>query len=182
MNKIILMASALSKSFSAFLGIIVISIFMSVIISGVSFNDFAGQTLNLFGGSFIIFLSLFIFMVTFCWVKMLEYRFDHAERDVWTQLGHHIANGTATLALTYTLLGISLGIGSLSNQELNADTIQTVIRGLTQNFSLAFMTTVVGLPVSGILRAILSVTEARIIASQGNAKINKEYHFEREVA
>ena len=82
----------------------------------------------------------------------------------WLVAGIQAANGVATLALTYTLLGISLGIGSLAGQELTPDTIQGVIKVLTENFSLAFMTTVVGLPTSALLRSLLLVTDARINA------------------
>tara|TARA_B100000683_G_scaffold220295_1_gene217084 strand:- start:1019 stop:1255 length:237 start_codon:yes stop_codon:yes gene_type:complete len=71
------------------------------------------------------------------------------------------ANGVTTLALTFTLLGISLGIGGLAEQNLTPETVQTVIRDLTANFSLAFMTTVVGLPMSAILRALLVVSHNR---------------------
>jgi hypothetical protein len=66
-----------------------------------------------------------------------------------------------TLALTFTLLGISLGIGTLAGQELTPETIQPVIRKMTANFSLAFMTTVVGLPISALLRSLIIVTHAR---------------------
>ena len=81
-----------------------------------------------------------------------------AERDYWFAVGMQAANGVTTLALTFTLLGISLGIGSLAGQTLTPETVQTVIRDLTANFSLAFMTTVVGLPVSAGLRALLVIS------------------------
>ena len=73
----------------------------------------------------------------------------------------HAAQGVATLALTFTLLGISLGIGSLADNQLTPDTIQSVISQLTNRFSMAFMTTVIGLPVSAVLRTGLAVTYAR---------------------
>ena len=79
----------------------------------------------------------------------------------WTEAGLQAANGIATLALTYTLLGISLGIGTLAEQELTPETVRHVIRGLTSQFSLAFMTTVVGLPTAAILRTLLVVTHAQ---------------------
>ena len=71
------------------------------------------------------------------------------------------AHGVATLALTYTLFGISLGIGTLAGQGLTPETVQTVIRDLTASFSLAFMTTVVGLPLSAALRTILVVVHGK---------------------
>jgi hypothetical protein len=85
----------------------------------------------------------------------------------------HAANGIATLALTYTLFGISLGIGDLAGQNLTPDTVQAVIRGLTERFSLAFMTTVIGLPTSALLRALLSITAAWIDAKTSEKGLMK---------
>ena len=79
------------------------------------------------------------------------------QQPFWQDLGFQAAGGIATLSLTFTLLGISLGIGSLSAQTISPDTIQDIISGLTRNFSMAFMTTVVGLPTSAILRAMISL-------------------------
>ncbi len=59
-----------------------------------------------------------------------------------------------------------LGIGSLAEQGLSPETVQSVVRELTRHFSLAFLTTVLGLPTSAALRALLLVTEARLEARQ----------------
>jgi len=82
---------------------------------------------------------------------------DKALLHVWHEVGQQSASGIATLALTFTLLGISLGIESLSQQNLNPQTINTVIQALTKHFSTAFMTTVLGLPTAHLIRSILSV-------------------------
>ena len=108
-------------------------------------------------------LAALILTTAFSWVRM---RHDGKEggnpdkRDFWFETGMQAANGVTTLALTYTLLGISLGIGSLATQELTPETIQPIVRSLTANFSLAFMTTVIGLPASALLRALLQITHA----------------------
>ena len=62
---------------------------------------------------------------------------DPRGSEVSLETGLQAANGIATLALTYTLLGISLGIGSLAGHELGPETIQAVIRDLTRHFSMA---------------------------------------------
>ena len=80
---------------------------------------------------------------------------------LWLDAGLQAAAGITTLSLTYTLLGISLGIGSMADQPLTPETVQEVIRGLTQQFSLAFMTTVIGLPLAAVLRALLTLIHAR---------------------
>jgi len=164
-SRILLISQVTSRSLSIFLGLSVMVIAASAVIWGGSFNSITHQALDLFGTSFIILLSVLLFMVCFCWIKMVDNKFNKSVRAVWTELAEHAANGTATLALTYTLLGISLGISSLSNQELSSDTIQAVIGGLTKHFSLAFMTTVVGLPISCFLRAVVCVTEANFLAA-----------------
>lgn len=77
--------------------------------------------------------------------------------EVWYETGQQAASGIATLALTFTLLGISLGIDSLSKQSLSPETVNAVIQELTRHFSTAFMTTVVGLPTAHLIRSVLSV-------------------------
>ena len=76
-------------------------------------------------------------------------------------IGLHAANGIATVALTFTLFGISAGIGELAAGDLNIDTINTVIASLTDQFSMAFMTSVVGLPLSALMRVVVGVTGKR---------------------
>jgi len=94
------------------------------------------------------------------------------ERLIWTEGGLHAANSAATLALTYTLLGISLGVRTLADQELNTDTVQKVIGGLTEHFSVAFMTTVLGLPTAAGLRALISITDVKLQADS----ITRNHH------
>ena len=68
-----------------------------------------------------------------------------------------LSNLISTIALTYTLLGISLGIGELSASKLDVNTINQTISKLTEQFSMAFMTSVIGLPLSAILRSIIVI-------------------------
>lgn len=88
-----------------------------------------------------------------------------AKPSVWYEIGLQASSGISTLALTFTLLGISLGIESLSQQALTPETVGNVIQDLTRHFSTAFMTTVVGLPASHIIRSILTI---RWVAKQNN--------------
>lgn len=79
----------------------------------------------------------------------------------WRQVGLQAASCVATLALTCTLLGISLGIGGLADRALSPETVTEVIGDLTRHFSLAFMTTVIGLPVSALLRSTVLILSER---------------------
>ena len=84
------------------------------------------------------------------------------QQAYWYEVGQQASGGVATLALTYTLLGLSMGIGSLSGQEITPDSIQGIIQGLTEHFSTAFMTTVVGLPSANALRAFVSIRRVKL--------------------
>lgn len=84
-------------------------------------------------------------------------------RHYWHEVASQCAGGIATLALTFTLLGISLGIGSLAEQAINPETVQDIIKNLTRHFSTAFMTTVVGLPVANLLRACAALRNANLV-------------------
>lgn len=106
-----------------------------------------------FGWSFtLIFLGL-----TISGVVAIQKLAHPEQRAYWYEVGQQAANGVSTLALTFTLLGISLGIGSLSEQTLSPENIQDIIAQLTKQFSTAFMTTVVGLPCAAVLRAWLGI-------------------------
>ncbi len=84
--------------------------------------------------------------------------------NYWQEVGLQAGNAIATLALTFTLLGISLGIGTLSEQPLSPENIQLIVSGLTKQFSMAFMTTVIGLPTATVLRALISIKYQKITA------------------
>lgn len=158
-----------SQTVSYALGAFILILAVMAVSSGMSVSSMAHWALEMFGISFIALLALLVLTVIFCWFQMIRAAQSVSDRSIWTETGHHASNAVATLALTYTLLGISLGIGTLGDQELTPQTIQTVIRGLTEHFSLAFMTTVVGLPVSALLRALIAITDVHFTRHGGSA-------------
>ncbi|MDA1326413.1 MAG: hypothetical protein O3C34_16930 [Proteobacteria bacterium] len=109
------------------------------------------------GGAFLALLCGLVAVALLSWATILR---GTARTELWLEAGLHAAGGVSTVALTFTLLGISLGIGSLAGQALTPETVQSVIGELTARFSLAFFTTVIGLPVAAALRALLLVTHA----------------------
>ena len=85
------------------------------------------------------------------------YSVETSKKKLWFESGLQLSNLISTIALTYTLLGISLGIGELSASKLDVNTINQTISKLTEQFSMAFMTSVIGLPLSAILRSIIVI-------------------------
>ena len=148
-----------SRAVSYLLGGVAIALAVAALFTSSSAAEITRWAHEVLGWSFVALLGSLIFVALFAWIRMNSD--DGGDDDVWPEIGIQAANGVTTLALTYTLLGISLGIGSLAGQDLTPDTVQTVIRKMTANFSLAFMTTVIGLPVSAALRSLLIVTLAR---------------------
>lgn len=146
-----------SRATSYLMGALVVALAVAALVTSQSVTDIAAWAREVLGWTFVGLLASLVFLALFCWVRLLT----GETSDVWFEAGIQAANGVTTLALTFTLLGISLGIGTLTGQELTPDTIQPVIRRMTANFSLAFMTTVVGLPVSAVLRSLIVVTHAR---------------------
>lgn len=121
----------------------------------------AGWAFHVLGSSFVALLAGLLLGTAYCLVRLVGAQGDAAAADYWLMVGVQLANGVATLALTYTLFGISLGIGSLAGQTVSPDTVQGIIRDLTASFSLAFMTTVIGLPLSAVLRTLLVVVHGK---------------------
>lgn len=149
-----------SRAVSYLLGGLAVALAVAALITSASTSEITEWVRDVLGWSFVVLLAALVFTALFSWVRMNSANVG-GDGEVWLEAGVQAANGVTTLALTYTLLGISLGIGSLAGQELNPETIQVVIREMTANFSLAFMTTVVGLPVSAALRSLIVVTHAR---------------------
>ena len=144
-----------SRTMSFLLGLIVIALAVTAMTTQLTVGDIAAWLQQMLGVSFLVLLAGLISISLYAWVVILR---RCGPMQVWMDTGMHAANGITTLALTYTLLGISLGIGSLAEQSLTPETVQEVIRELTANFSLAFLTTVTGLPTATLLRAVLSIT------------------------
>ena len=157
--------STASRTTSYLLGGIVIAVAVASVAGSLEARDLANWAQDVFGPTFTILYLLLVTITLFCWVRLGQLRNDSSRAQPWLESGMHAASGVATLALTYTLLGISLGIGSLADQPLTTETIQTVIQGLTGHFSMAFMTTVVGLPSAAALRALLLISHASWTAS-----------------
>ena len=150
-----------SRALSGFLGVSVIVLALVATATSMQVADIVDWASRIFGALFLVMFAALAYVSLLSFVQVTTNGPADPGHRTWFEAGVQAANGIATLALTYTLLGISLGIGSLSDQVLTPDTIQGVIRGLTQHFSMAFMTTVVGLPVSAVLRAVLLVAYSR---------------------
>ena len=153
-----------SRSLSYFLGLCAISLAVAVGWTSSETYEIAEWALRVFGATFLCLFAALVFICLFCWTRIREYASEPAMRQVWVDSGFHAANGISTLALTYTLLGISLGIGTLADQDPTPESVQGIIQSLTEHFSLAFLTTVIGLPVAAIMRALIGITATRLDA------------------
>lgn len=140
-------------------GLFILAGFALVFLAGLSFvTDMPLAVMlnwaqKMFGWSFVGLFSMLLALGVIAACKLR----DTGRASLWFEVGQHAANGIATLALTFTLLGISLGIGSLSEQTLSPETIQNIIGDMTRQFSMAFMTTVVGLPAASFIRAWVGI-------------------------
>ncbi len=145
------------QAVSYLLGGLVLCTALAVVTVSRDVSAVAGWALDVLGAGFLCLLGGLIFLAVLALIRINDSAADEKTKGLWFEVGLQASGGVTTLALTFTLLGISIGIGSLAGQPLTPETVQTVIRDLTANFSLAFMTTVVGLPVSSALRAALTI-------------------------
>lgn len=152
------------KALAWFLGTVVLALAAAAMTTSSGVSEIAHWVHQSFGASFLVLFSSLVLFALYCWIRLQRGGEVEQRRRIWLEAGMHAANGVATLGLTYTLLGISLGIAALSQHELTPDTVQQVIGQLTRYFSVAFLTSVVGVPVAASLRAIILVTESRIEA------------------
>jgi hypothetical protein len=113
-----------------------------------------------FSGAFIMIYSLLVALGIYAITQLKALKYA----NYWQEVGQQAGNAIATLALTFTLLGISLGIGTLAEQPLSPENVQMMVSGLTKQFSMAFMTTVIGLPTATIIRALISIKYQKVTA------------------
>ena len=144
-----------SQAISIFLGCILISLVFFVYLTENEPFEVFNMATSILGSTFILLISLLTFFSIICITNVITLKLY--EKKLWFETGIQLSNLISTIALTYTLLGISLGIGELSSSKLDVDTINETISKLTEQFSMAFMTSVVGLPLSGVLRSILII-------------------------
>ena len=144
-----------SQALSIFLGGIVLILFLYVGYSDTNPYFVFEWLVSTLGYSFLI-ITTFLTLIAIISIININ-NCESRRRKFWFETGLQVSNLISTLALTYTLLGISLGIGELSSSKLDIDTINQTISKLTQQFSMAFMTSVIGLPLSGLLRSILII-------------------------
>ena len=154
-NNITLKLNQSSKALSFFLGSLILILFFSVLITKNEPFYIFDWAVSVLGISFIILLFFLVFSSIICIMNICGS--ERYQKKFWFESGLQLSNLISTIALTYTLLGISLGIGELSSSNLDIDTINQTISKLTEQFSMAFMTSVIGLPLSGILRSILII-------------------------
>ncbi|OFW82697.1 MAG: hypothetical protein A2018_07595 [Alphaproteobacteria bacterium GWF2_58_20] len=142
---------------SALLGGVVLALALASALSGQGPDAVLRWAFDILGGGFIVLLLTLSLVALTAWARPS----GAADARWWAEAGMQATNGIAALALTYTLLGISLGIESLAGQPLDAHSAPVLIMDLTRRFSMAFMTTVIGLPLSTLLRSMLLVSAAR---------------------
>ncbi len=155
--------SSLFKKMSAMLGFTIGAI--AIVFAAVSFitnmqiNDLLAWVNQYFGVTFSVLFTLLVGTSILSIIRVSQ----QCRTVFWSQVGAQAANAISTLALTFTLLGISLGIGALSDQALTPDNVNNVISMLTTQFSMAFMTTVIGLPTATAVRASVAILLAKQI-------------------
>ena len=170
MANILTIAGSGSKSVSLVLGTAVLVAAVASAMMGLDLREIADWAFEVFSVTFMVILGIMLAGFAYCLVRLIECRKNGENGDVWLEAAVHLAGGVATVALTYTLLGISLGIGTLAGQQVNAETVQSIIGDLTSHFSLAFMTTVIGLPVSAALRAVIHITDTYLKSASATAE------------
>ena len=146
------------------LAMVIVVLFVASLASSKTASEIITIAIDIFGFAFLLPFCLLVLLSLYALSKLKLT--NNAKRSYYLELGLQSASGIATLALTFTLLGISLGIATLADKPISPEHIATIISELTKQFNLAFMTTVVGLPTSALLRAILIINNKQLTLKQ----------------
>ncbi len=138
---------------SLLVGIIIIMLASVSFLTEMQLPDIMRWIDQHFGKTF----SVLYFSLLICSGYAVTMVYRQNKTHYFFQIGIQAANAISTLALTFTLLGISLGIGTLAEQSLTPENVNELISVLTKQFSMAFMTTVIGLPSALVVRATLAI-------------------------
>jgi len=155
-------------AFMPLLGLIIISLALVSYFTELPLSGLFAWFERFFSSAFIIIYGLLVALGIYAIVQLKQSK----QANYWQEVGQQAGNAIATLALTFTLLGISLGIGTLAEQPLNPENVQVIIAGLTKQFSMAFMTTVIGLPTATVIRALISIKYQKVITENDNDNDN----------
>jgi hypothetical protein len=156
---------AIGKMVGVVIGLAMILLALISLTTNLQVIDLVNWVGRYFGTTFTVFFCLLLLVSAAAIIQLKA----SAQKCLWYEVGMQCANGLSTLALTYTLLGISLGIGALAQESLSPENVNQVISVLTTQFSMAFMTTVVGLPSAAIVRAWVA-----ILYVQQTSKLNEK--------
>lgn len=146
------------------IGIAVISLALVSYFTELSISALFAWFERFFSSVFVVIYGLLVALGTYAIVQLKDLNYG----NYWQEVGQQAGNAIATLALTFTLLGISLGIGTLAEQPLSPENVQVLVSGLTKQFSMAFMTTVIGLPTATIIRALVCIKYQKVVAESNN--------------
>ncbi|MCR9073110.1 MAG: hypothetical protein NXI18_15460 [Alphaproteobacteria bacterium] len=146
-----------ARALAGLLALASLGLATGVWLTGETVADLVARGERVLGSAFLVGLSLLLLLALLAAVRLWR---DPEDRP-WRATGLQAASGIATLALTFTLLGIGLGIASLSDSRIAPETVNAIIAALTERFALAFSTTVVGLPLAALMRAVLIVLAER---------------------
>lgn len=155
----------LNRSICYFLGAVAMMLCAYTYLGGVSPETSRIEMVDLFGYFFIAGISLAMFGAIFSGVRLHRERLVPLRRKVWYQAGLQAADIMITLGLIYTLIGLSDGLGVLSEGRLTPETAAGALNKLSKAFQLALLSTVVALPLGTGIRTAFVLAESRMQAA-----------------
>lgn len=149
-----------AKAVGYLLGSLAIVLAGLLLLTRTTLEEAATWSFEVNGIAFTALLVGLTLAAVYCWLRLRGRPRNDPAAPKWLAAGLQAANGISTVALTFTLLGVTLGLSDLSGRVLTAETMPGVIHELTGTFALAFLTTVIGQPVAALLRTLLLVSDA----------------------
>jgi len=95
------------RASAVFGGLVVIGLALTLLLFGVAPKDLFAAAKDTLGLLFIALAVGLVLTVMIAAAKIRDTQLDRQLKSVWLHIGLHAANGIATVALTFTLFGIS---------------------------------------------------------------------------
>ena len=81
-------------------------------------------------------------------------------RTYWAHIGGQLCGLLSTIALVFTLWGLSQGVLLLGANQVTADTIDQLLSQLMTHFGVAFYSSIIGLPTAALGRVLVFVASS----------------------
>lgn len=121
------------------------------------------SVISVVGWPFLTIYSVLTAILLGSYLKIRRARREGSSENLsyWAQVGTQVCGLLSTMALVFTLFGLSQGVLLLGVSKVTPDSIDQLLGELMTHFGVAFYSSIIGLPTAALGRFVIFTTSAR---------------------